>query len=90
MREPSYTLNMNTIPFEVFCALNDMDKKYIGTKDYMGIAFFWGGHGIKHYMRDATFSQRKRVHKKFLERGLDLLGDTEEHFEIVRQVMGLR
>ena len=42
MRDSSYKLNMNTIPFEVFCALNDMDKKYIGTKDYMGIAFFLG------------------------------------------------
>ena len=35
-------LNMNTIPFEVFCALREMDEKYIGTNDYMGIAYFWG------------------------------------------------
>ena len=85
----SYSLNMNTVPFEVFCALKDLDEKYIGTKDYMGIAYFWGPSGIKHDLRDATFAQRKRVHRIWLKRGLDLLGETDEHYAIVKQAMRL-
>ena len=89
MRDQDYKLNMNTIPFEVFCALKEMDEKYVGTKDYMGIAYFWGLNGIKHYLRDATFAQRKRVHSIWLKRGLDFWGETEEHYAIVKQAMRL-
>ena len=64
-----------------------MDQ-YIGTKDYMGIAYFWGLNGIKHYLRDATFAQRKRV-SIWLKRGLDFLGETDEHYAIVKQAMRL-
>ena len=83
MKEHNYKLNMNTIPFEAFEVLNNLDRTFIGTPKYMGIAYFWGSNGIKHYMRETTIAERKRIHKAFLEAGLDLHGDSIEHYDIV-------
>jgi len=83
-------INIETISFKAFCALNEIDKKFIGTSDYMGLASFWGWNGTKHYLRDASIYQCKKIHKKWLEAGLDLHEDTERHYEIIKEVMKIK
>ena len=48
-----------------FNKLYELDKKLIGTKEYMGFAWFWD-HGIKFYMRDSTAKQKKYIHDSFI------------------------
>lgn len=49
-----------------FMDIQNLDRKYVGTNDYMGFCYFWD-HEIKHYLRDATAFQRVKVHKLFLQ-----------------------
>ena len=82
-------LNLNALTMEALIALDQLDKTHVGTPNYMGIAYFWG-HGTKHYLRDATYYQRRRVHRLWLEAGLDLSGETEAHYSIITKVTGLQ
>tara|TARA_B100000768_G_C11284051_1_gene380702 strand:- start:335 stop:598 length:264 start_codon:yes stop_codon:yes gene_type:complete len=86
----SWTLNLNAMTFEALVALDRLDKTHVGTPNYMGVAYFWGLNGTKHYLRDATAYQRRRVHKLWLEAGLDLTQDTEAHYSIITKVTGLQ
>ena len=63
------TLNLDIVPLEVFTVLNELDKGYIGTPDYMGIAYFWDFE-VKHTMRELSPAKRKQVHRKLLNAGL--------------------
>jgi len=85
----SYSINIETITFDAFCKLDKLDRSFVGTPDYMGLAYFWGCNGVKHCLRKATIYQRKQVHKKWLEQGLPLDGESEEHYKIIKQVMRL-
>jgi len=42
-----------------------LDKKLIGTKEYMGFAWFWD-HEIKFYMRESTAKDKKYIHDSFI------------------------
>lgn len=85
----TYSINIETITFDAFCKLDRLDKSLVGTPDYMGLAYFWGCNGVKHYLRDASIYQRKQIHKKWLEQGLDLLGESDAHYAVIKQVMRL-
>ena len=50
----SYSINIETITFDAFCKLDKLDRSLVGTPDYMGLAYFWGCNGVKHYLREAT------------------------------------
>ena len=62
-----------------------LDKGFVGTRDYMGLAYFWA-YEYRHTLRDATARQRKIVHDRWLKAGLDLLGVSDEHDRILRVV----
>jgi hypothetical protein len=49
-----------------FEQLNKLDKSFIGTNDYMGLAYFWD-HEVKWWLRDATSYQRVKIHKLFIK-----------------------
>ena len=49
-----------------FEQLDKLDKSFVGTNDYMGLAYFWD-HEIKWWLRDATAYQRVKVHKLFIK-----------------------
>jgi hypothetical protein len=85
-----YYINIETITFKAYCALYELDKKFVGTSDYMGLAWFWGSNGTRHYLRGASVHQMKTVHKKWLEAGLALNGDTERHYEILEQIIKIK
>jgi hypothetical protein len=70
MRDSTYKIDLNVVTFDAFCALNALDKTFVGTPNYMGVAFFWG-HGVKHYLREASQAERRKIHKKWLAEGLD-------------------
>lgn len=57
------------VTFDTFGKLSEIDKKLVGTKDYMGLAYFWGG-SIKHSLRDFTPYQRKQCHDALFNAGL--------------------
>jgi hypothetical protein len=62
------TYNLRIDNLNNFSAINNLDKGFIGTDDYLGIAYFWG-HGVKHWLREFTPCQRQNVHKELLKSG---------------------
>jgi len=62
----TYAINLETASFEAYSAINKLDKSFVGTENYLGLAYFWD-HEIKHYMRDATIAKRKKIHELLLK-----------------------
>ena len=50
-------------------AVMELDRGFVGTENYMGVASFWDQR-IKHVMREMSCSTRVKVHAAFLERGV--------------------
>ncbi len=48
-----------------FNRIYQLDKKLIGTKEYMGFAWFWD-YEIKFYMRESTAKDKKYIHDSFI------------------------
>ena len=51
----TYAINLETATFEAFCAIKEVDEKFIGTVNYLGVAFFWYPE-FKHWLRDCTIA----------------------------------
>ena len=86
----SYSINMNTVGWNAMVALLDLDETFIGdAENYMGLSYFWH-YEYRHYLRGASVSQNKRVHKKWLEAGLDLTGVSQDHLDIINQVLKIK
>ena len=81
-----FTLNLNTATPQAIAEIMEMDNKFIGTMNYLGLAYFWG-HEYKHSLRDATISQRKRIHRKGLERNVSFLVPNQEAWDIIKEVI---
>ena len=64
-----------------------LDETFIGTDNYMGLAYFWNTE-YKHDMRSATPLQRVEVHNAFTEFGLDLDGKSDLHEQLVAEMLG--
>tara|TARA_Y100000588_G_scaffold305524_1_gene328866 strand:+ start:96 stop:371 length:276 start_codon:yes stop_codon:yes gene_type:complete len=79
-------INLNTVTKEALKAILDLDKTYIGTPHYLGVTYFWP-YEFRHYLRGASVSQRKRVHKKWLAAGLSFEEVTQQHWDIIADVM---
>ena len=76
----TYSINLETITWTATKALLDLDDTFIGTPNYMGITCFWD-YEYRHYLRDASPSQRIEVHKKWLDADLGLDFFNPEHHE---------
>lgn len=70
---------------KTFPMIHKMDEGFIGTENYMGLAFFWN-YEYRHTLRDASAAQLVKVHASFLANGLALDEDTEKHREIIREI----
>jgi len=79
-------INTSGITQHAFGKLAELDESFIGTQDYMGLAYFWSME-FRHDLRPATCNQRKMVHNKFIKAGLPLDGATLDHLEIVKSVI---
>ena len=65
MKEHYQTKLIFNFDMQQFEAIQKLDKSFVGTKHYMGLAYFWD-HEIKHWLRDATPYQRVKTHKLFI------------------------
>jgi len=65
MKEHYQTKLIFNFDLDQFNAIEKIDKSFVGTKHYMGLAYFWD-HEVKHWLRDATKYQRVKIHKLFM------------------------
>jgi len=81
-----YAINLNAISWGASGEIYKLDKKFIGTEDYMGVAYFWS-HEYKHFLRDFTVSQRRRIHKKALKLKVDFTEVGAKQWELIGEVL---
>ncbi len=62
--------------------LLELDASFVGTPDYMGIAYFWA-HRYRHVLRDVSPARRRAVHAKLIKTGLAPDEESPEHDRIV-------
>jgi len=74
------------ITFEAFDKIFKLDKTFVGTENYLGLAYFWA-YGYRHYLRDCTMAKRRKIHKKWLQAGLNLEGISDQHLNIIKTVL---
>ena len=79
-------LNLDTITTDAYLKLFDLDKQFIGTFNYLGIAWFWH-YEFRHYLRDASINDRKKVHNIFLTYNLNVSDATELHYQIIKETL---
>jgi len=83
------TIDLESISFEAHNTISALDKSYVGTDNYMGIAWFWHVD-YKHYLREQSYSTLMKVHRAFLKAGLRVSEDSDEHYAIVRKITKLK
>ena len=81
-------LNTETLTWEASLKLLNLDKTLVRTPDYMGIAYFWH-YDFRHYLRDASYAKRRKIHNQWLKHGLDFDKPCDTAWNIVRKITGL-
>ena len=76
----SYKINMETITLDAYSAINEVDKKFIGTDNYIGIAWFHA-YKYRHDMRDITIAKRKKIHQHMMKAGIKDFGAESKAIE---------
>lgn len=76
------TLDVTNLTDKARNALIKLDEKYIGTDNYMGVAFFWNEE-YKWWLRDATAKVRRKVHAAFVKAKLKPDEYSPEHRAVV-------
>ena len=76
-----HTINTNTITWEATEGLFKLDAGFVGTENYLGMAFFWN-YEYRYPMRDASYHTRKIVHSRLLKAGLKTDGHSPAHDKI--------
>jgi hypothetical protein len=79
-------MNLDTLTLKAYQKIYELDEKFIGTENYMGIAYFWH-YAFRHYLRDAADYQRVKVHKAFLDHNLNVSDDTVLHLQIIKNII---
>jgi hypothetical protein len=81
-----YLISEDAVPFtqDGLGKLLALDASFVGTPDYMGIAYFWH-YDFRHYLRDSSRYRRRLVHKHLLDAGLDPVGNSAEHEAIIKR-----
>lgn len=78
-----YGINLETATHEAYSAIAAIDRKFIGTKNYMGVAWFHS-HCYRFLMRDISVAKRKFIHKKLMEAGVT---DFSTHSDIISNII---
>jgi len=79
-------LNLDTITTDAYFKLMDLDRKLVGTYNYLGIAYYWH-YDFRHYLRDATPDKRKKVHNTFLVYNLKVDEVSQMHWKLLEQII---
>jgi hypothetical protein len=82
----AYNINVETLPGKSFMKIIELDNTLVGSPDYMGFAFFWN-YEYRHYMRSQRPHVLRKIHNIFLDNKLDLTGESEKHFEIIKRIV---
>jgi len=64
----NYSINLETTSHAAWDGIWKLDKSFVGSKNYIGLAFFWD-HQIKYWLRDATPAKRRKIHNLILDAG---------------------
>ena len=83
------TIDLENISFVAHNALTTLDESYVGTDNYMGIAWFWHVD-YKHYLREQSYTKLMVIHRWFLKAGLPVNGESNKHLEIIQSVTKLK
>jgi hypothetical protein len=75
----SIKVGLPDVTFNALCKITEIDREFIGSPDYMGVAQFW----------DWQHPQKTRckIHHALVKDGLDLNGDTGIHRSIISIVL---
>jgi hypothetical protein len=79
-------MNLGNITWEASGDIYALDLKYVGTKNYMGVAYFWG-HEYKHTLRDLSYAKRKKIHNLGLEKNIDFIKPNKEAWYLIADVL---
>ena len=63
-----------------------LDKKYIGTENYMGVAYFWG-HEYKHTLRELSYAKRRKIHNIGIDKNIDFINPNKEAWYLIAEVL---
>tara|TARA_R110000824_G_scaffold269940_2_gene458409 strand:- start:1804 stop:2064 length:261 start_codon:yes stop_codon:yes gene_type:complete len=85
MKEKAANLNTNVLTMPATIALLNLDKTFIGSADYMGMAYFWN-YAYRHYLRPMSYSVNRRVHAALLAAGLDVDGESPAHLAVIEKL----
>ncbi len=72
------------VPGASFHYLSQLDKKFIGTNSYLGIAYFWS-YDYRHYLRGQSPTRLQKIHQELLKAGLTPHDVSSEHEEIIKK-----
>ena len=76
----SIKVGLPDVTFNALCKLTEIDREFIVSPDYMGVAQFWSwSHPPKTRLSPASVSARRKIHHALVNDGLDLVGDTGIH-----------
>lgn len=87
MRFSNSLLYLNRVTSEALDKVNELDREFIGTRNYMGVCCFWGDHPYKEFLQDLTPAERRRVHKHWMYAGLDFEKESRWHYKIIGSVI---
>lgn len=76
-------LNSTKITPTAYIGIYELDEKYIGTADYLGVAFFWHPEYKHTGLREATPSVRRLAHRRLLAAGLRVWERSGAHLDII-------
>ena len=79
-------IHTTSLTINALSEITKLDRTLVSTPDYMGLAYFWG-HDYKHSLRDATATQRRKIHNTWLERGIDFINQSEEGWNVIEKII---
>lgn len=60
-----------------------LDKTFLNTESYLGVEWFWN-YEYRHYLRSASYAQRRKIHAAFVKAGLAIAGESNAHLQIIK------
>ena len=84
--ESRYAINLETLNFETTMDLYNLDKSYIGTDKYMGLAYFWN-YEYRHTLRGLSIYNKKRIHNLGLKKGINFETSNKEAWHFIAKLL---
>ena len=85
----NYSINIEALTFDATMELLNLDKSFVGTPNYMGLAYFWG-HEYKHTLRDISIAKRRKIHNVGLKKEIDFIKPNKKAWYLIAEVLGTK